>query len=343
MAKTKRVPGLDCSAPADKMIRLVLRSQLKTMCALREKALDWHDPEGVHAMRVLSRRLRSAMSDFKPFLRKASLPRLKLRSIAKGLGAVRDEDVALLALEELKSKAKGQAAEGIELLAEERRKRRKEARSALQKAIKRSAVDDFRKEFLAKLRVIAIVSPKKSNRKQANDMALAFGRVGIEVIEAALKELNAASSHIYFPFQIKELHEMRILAKRLRYAIELFASCWGEEMGKFAKEVSLLQTSLGELHDCDVWIESLGARLKQTARKGKSDEENALLREGAAWLVKHFARERMEHYRDALARWQQWEAEGFLQTLESILTRDIVSGKALDESSLLIKPSVTGP
>ena len=87
------------------MIPLVLRNRLKSMCAQGEKALDWSDPEGVHDMRVSSRRLRSAMSDFKPHLRRLNLPRLKLKAIAKSLGAVRDQDVALAALEELKSKA----------------------------------------------------------------------------------------------------------------------------------------------------------------------------------------------------------------------------------------------
>jgi CHAD domain-containing protein len=146
--------------------------------------------------------------------------------------------------------------------------------------------------------------------------------VEIQVIGSRLKELKAARRHIYFPFKIKELHEVRILAKRLRYAIELFAFCRGEELGEIAKEVALMQTSLGEMHDCDVWIKSLGTRLKQTAGKDKSDEEHARLRAGAAWLVRHFAAERMEHYGDALARWQQWETEGFLDKLESILAPD---------------------
>jgi CHAD domain-containing protein len=326
MAKGKRISGLDCSAPADKMVRLVLRTQLKAMCDLREKALDWRDPEGVHAMRVLSRRMRSAVSDFKPYLRKG-LPRLKLRSIAKSLGEVRDEDVALMALEELKSKAKGQAAEGIGMLVKERRKRRKVARSALQKAIEQSVVDDFRKDYLMKLRAIAVADPKSSGRAQPTDEAMPFGQLGVGIIDARLKEFNAASRCLYLPFEINELHELRILAKRLRYAIELFAHCWGDEMKEIAKEVALMQTSLGELHDCDVWIESLGRRLKQTARKASSDEGSVLLRRSAAWLLRHFTRERMEHYRDALARWQQWEADGLLDRLKSIITRDLFPAK----------------
>src|SRR5215468_5391150 len=120
MAKGKSITGLDCSASAEEMIRLVLSAQVKTMCKLRDKALEWRDPEGVHQMRVISRRLRSAISDFRPFLRGNKLPQAKLRVIADALGAVRDEDVALVALEVLQAKANPEAAEGIALIVEER-------------------------------------------------------------------------------------------------------------------------------------------------------------------------------------------------------------------------------
>ena len=338
MAKVKDIARLDCAGPADKMVRLVLRAQLRAMCRFRDKALDWKDPEGVHDMRVLSRRLRSAISDLKPYLRKATLPRLKLRAIANGLGDVRDEDVALIALEELKSKAKGAAAEGIEMLAEECRKRRKQARAALRSGIKKAAIVDFRKEFLAKLRAITLVFPKQSSSKEAND-APSLRNVGVEIIKARLKDFSIASPHLYLPFEIKDLHELRILAKRLRYAIELVAICWGEELEAIAKEIALLQTSLGELHDCDVWINSLGSRLKRTARKAKSDVDILKLREGAAWLLKHFARERMEHYRDALARWEQWQADGFLERLILILDRDLLPAKQTAKVHVSLNPS----
>lgn len=299
-------------------MRLVLRSQLKAMCKLRIKALTWKDPEGVHDMRVCSRRLRSAMSDFRPYLRGAVLPRLKLKTIADALGAVRDEDVALVALEDLRAHAKGLAADGIQIIADEHHNRRKEAREKLKTAIKPSVVDHFRKEFQAKLKTLKIVSAKESPTK-ASDELISFREIAREIAQTRIKELRDASHHLYFPFQIKELHQLRILAKRLRYAVELFADCWERRSDEIAKEISLLQTSLGELHDCDVWIDNLGQRLKQTARKDKTDETIAQLRAGAAWLVKYFAKERTEHYREALTRWQDWQSNNFLERLESIL------------------------
>ncbi len=325
MGKAKRIRGLDCSASADKMIRLVLQAQLKAMCSLRKEALNWKDPEGVHDMRVLSRRLRSAISDFKPFLRNSNLPRLGLRAIARSLGAVRDEDVALAALEALKSDAKESVADGIEILANEYRERRHKARAALKVTLKALALSQFRKEFLSGLKRKPVRSAKKTTR-QVKNLPKTFNRFGVEVINARLQEFNAASRHIYSPFDINELHAMRILAKRLRYAMELFAVCWGEEMATMAKQVSFMQTSLGELHDCDVWLERLGARLRQTAQR--DDKEIRLLRESAVWLVRHFARQRMEHYRDALALWQQWEAERFIERLKTMLAQSAVPDRA---------------
>jgi CHAD domain-containing protein len=338
MAKVKNIVGLDCAGPVDKIVRLVLRAQLKRMCGRQDKALDWKDPEGVHDMRVFSRRLRSAVSDLKPYVGKASLPDTKLKAIANSLGEVRDEDVALMALEELKLKAEGGAAEGIEMLAEERRKRRKEARASLRSTIRKAALDDFREEFLAKLRTMALVFPKKSSATEADD-APSFKHLGVEVIKARLKDFSVASPHLYRPFKIKDLHELRILSKRLRYAIELFAICWGAELEAIAREIGLLQTSLGELHDCDVWIISLGSRLKRTDRKAKSDEDILKLREGAAWLLKHFVRERMEHYHDALARWEQWQADGFLEGLILILDRDLLPAKQTAKVHVSLNPS----
>ena len=71
------------------MIKLVLGRQLKAICGLGKRALDWSDPEGVHDMRVLSRRMRSAISDFQPHLRKPAISIATLRAIARSLGAVR--------------------------------------------------------------------------------------------------------------------------------------------------------------------------------------------------------------------------------------------------------------
>jgi hypothetical protein len=99
----------------------------------------------------------------------------------------------------------------------------------------------------------------------------------------------------------------------------MFSGCWEPNLHACAKEISLLQTSLGELHDCDVWLEGLSARLKHLERKRNPDQQDSRVRAGAIWLVRHFAAERMDHYRAALGRWQEWMTNDFLTKLESVV------------------------
>jgi hypothetical protein len=89
-----------------------------------------------------------------------------------------------------------------------------------------------------------------------------------------------------------------------------------------------MQTSLGELHDCDVWIDDLGGRLKRISRKVTLEPDEVKIRAGATWLLKHFVTERMQHYRDALARWEQWRDDGFLEQLVLALDRDLLPAKS---------------
>ena len=317
MAKSKPFSDLDCSAPAEQIVAVVLRTQLKAMCKLRRQALDWNDPEGVHAMRVSSRRLRSAMSDFRPYVR-VRLPRVKLRTIADTLGGVRDQDVALLALNDFSTQAKGAAANGIQIIANEFHERREDARAKLEVSIRPAVIEQFRDEFQDGLKQLTMVAPKRS-RSTADAPAVTFREVGHQIILERIKEVRGAGHHLYFPFHLRELHELRILTKRLRYAVETFSGCWESNLRPIAKEVSLLQTSLGELHDCDVWLEGLSARLKQLERKRQLDEEGSPVRAGAIWLIKHFAAVRMDHYRAALGRWQEWATNDFLAKLESAI------------------------
>src|ERR671932_1949973 len=110
MAKAKEIEGLDCGAWAARGMGLVLLTRLGEMCEHRAAALGPEGEDGVHDMRVASRRLRSVVRDFRPYLRggkRLDAAREELRRLAGALGAVRDEDVAIRALEKLRPEAPG--------------------------------------------------------------------------------------------------------------------------------------------------------------------------------------------------------------------------------------------
>ena len=109
---------------------------------------------------------------------------------------------------------------------------------------------------------------------------------------------------------------MRIAAKRLRYAIELFVVCWGARITPFADEIAEMQSFLGEVHDCDIWIESLGKRLQ---RGQKSVTTNGSDYQTVGWLLSEFVKKRTKEYRSALKLWSEWEANHFAERMRLMI------------------------
>ena len=311
MAKAKRVKGINCDSVATIGIKLVLVTRFEELYGFHEAALDWSDPEGVHSMRVASRRLRSALRDFMPYLRKRGLTSVqkRLKNVADALGEVRDQDVAIMALEKIAANAPSEVSPVLQQFVDTRKEVREGARKELQSTLEKTQLDQLQSEFMAGVDVAT------APRKTQSPTPITFLNMSREVILGRLKELEKLSNDLFDPFDVETLHEMRIGAKRLRYAIELFQSCWGRAIGTYAKRVARVQTALGDLHDCDVWIENLGKQIN-SARKNKDAARVAAF----VWLLSHFIKLRTKHLRQAFTEWSAWEAQDLSGKLRSKIT-----------------------
>jgi CHAD domain-containing protein len=309
MVKAKKVSGIDCQAPALTGIQRVLQQRFEEMCKLRHSALKWKDPEGVHSMRVASRRLRSAASDFLPYVNKRVLSSSlkQIKGLADVLGNVRDLDVAIMALEKLTSEIPSDYSKTLDDLIEARKEIRKEARKEL-----KTELDQLRMQEIAVTFEAALVAATSRESQPTTEQS--YINVGRNVIRERLKEVEKLSSSLYRPAQIKPLHEMRIAAKGLRYAIELFADCWNESLQEFAKETAHLQTAFGKLHDCDVWIESFEKAILQSKKRNIRAESETFV-----WLFTYFSQQRSKHFQDAFSIWKKWEADSLSNKLQEAL------------------------
>ena len=351
MAKANEIKGLDCGADVLSGVRLVLRTRLAEMCALSNHAMDWSNIEGVHDMRVASRRLRSAMKDFELFLRgKNGLRGLsaEVRKVADALGGVRDQDVVIAALEKLSEKAPADAREGVERIAAERKRNRDASRESLGALITESNLDKMGARWNAALEKLSPSSHLKGNLKHAENSraGLSFGDAGRIIITRRWDELDELSSSLFNPFKVKPLHDMRIAAKRLRYALEMFFQCRGDALAQFAKDVADMQSALGELHDCDVWIKGLGEKLRVHASDDGSEDVSAESpgirkenRQATVWLMRHFTDERTKQYRTALAHWNKWQLSGFGKKLRAQLDAESFSSEVSGQDSGATKSS----
>jgi CHAD domain len=96
---------------------------------------------------------------------------------------------------------------------------------------------------MAKARPITGLNPLDPTGKNARMIA-----------KVRLEELYSWENFIDNPYNIAELHNMRIAAKRLRYTFEVFEDALPVASKAVLKELVQLQEELGEFHDSDVMI-----------------------------------------------------------------------------------------
>jgi CHAD domain-containing protein len=204
VAKAQQLTEIDCDGPVHAAMTLVLSRRVEEMCAFRNAALDWSNPEGVHNMRVASRRLRSALRDFMPYLakRRVSNYSQKVRDIAQALGRARDYDVEIMELERIAEKAPPDIAGGIRRFAQFRNARREEARVKL--------IPELNSEFLLELKVQFTKALKPGSRSQTRKSAnqttnVTYREVAGSIILDHLDQLERLSGSLYYPLRTRTL------------------------------------------------------------------------------------------------------------------------------------------
>jgi CHAD domain-containing protein len=92
------------------------------------------------------------------------------------------------------------------------------------------------------------------------------------IVRTRLDELRGFADRALAPDAGAAQHDMRIAAKRLRYALEIVGPCIGDEARAPHRAAKELQSVLGDIHDCDLMlpkvegIESLQAILRERRR-----------------------------------------------------------------------------
>ena len=83
------------------------------------------------------------------------------------------------------------------------------------------------------------------------------------VIAVRLDELYAFDPALRDPAAVRSLHDMRIAAKRLRYVLQIAGFPFGGPAAEAEEAAERLQQVLGEIHDCDVLLPLVDARLAE--------------------------------------------------------------------------------
>ena len=101
----------------------------------------------------------------------------------------------------------------------------------------------------------------KARRVKGLDPDGPLGDNAVRIIATRLGELRSFADAARDPDNVRELHDMRIAAKRLRYVLEMTAPALGPHATRAAKAAKQLQDVLGDIHDCDEFVPRIEAHL----------------------------------------------------------------------------------
>jgi hypothetical protein len=86
------------------------------------------------------------------------------------------------------------------------------------------------------------------------DVQAPTGHNACIIARTRLAEMYSWSNFVDSPYAVRELHHLRIAAKRLRYTLEVFTDFLPAACKPLVKELEQIQDELGQLHDSDVKI-----------------------------------------------------------------------------------------
>jgi CHAD domain-containing protein len=266
----------------------------------------------VHDLRVASRRLRSALSLLGPCHPDSQTWRRQVRKLTRRLGQARDLDVQLAYLTRQAQKSPTNR-QGLEDLLARLRRGRQAAQEKLLAVLKRLRptellADMERRLCPPRLRAERSVLGVEGYRQAA-------GHIGL-----LLEDLLCYAPHVANPQAMRQHHRMRIAAKHLRYALEILQPLYGRSLRRAISAARQLQSLLGELHDCDVWLEFLPDYL---ARLGGRGHVRRAAQAGAA--VGELMRDRQSRrealYRRFVALWIDLETKRVWPNLQKTLAK----------------------
>jgi triphosphatase len=241
-------PGVMADDHVAEAGRKVMRFHLARMLDYEAGTRSGLDPEDLHKMRVATRRQRAAWRVFGEAFRPNRTRRYRngLRETARRLGAVRDLDVQLEAADQYRHDLPVSEQRALEPLLASWRAHRDDARVLLLRELDsdhyRRWVDDYRDFVRTEGALVLPVGPVQPHRvRDTAPSRIWTAYEGVRGYEAVLRWAD-----------VETLHDLRIAAKWLRYAMEFVREALGDESAPLIARVTALQDHLGLMHDADV-------------------------------------------------------------------------------------------
>lgn len=279
---------------AGELVRHTIATSVATLLQHDPGVRLGDDPEDVHRARVATRRLRSQLRTFRGLVDPdwADSLREELRWVADGLGQVRDRQVMAQRLRDHAGALAESDAAALSELAGQLEAESSEARGRLVLDMRSDRYVELLERLVEAARTPALLPEA---HRPAKDVAPGLAKRDWKKLRKAVDALSSEPSD-------PELHGIRILAKRARYAAEMATPVIGKPAARFAEMAAALQDILGDHQDSvtlQPWLREAGqGRVAFVAGELSAIERQTASVDRAKW---HRAWKKLDRKR--LKRW----------------------------------------
>lgn len=249
MNKRFIVPGVDAHTPLAEAAPALLLSKAEPLFALEAAARGGADADAVHDMRVASRRLREAMRLLGPLYppKEFRVWYKRVRGVTSALGPVRDSDVFIESFGSLGQELAEEGRRAVAFLVGLRAGTREAELAELNRGLARLDLERSRRSFDRLVHSLA---------GSAQGVGPLVGFAYVAIAQRAATVFGAQPAAL-IEANMEQQHALRIDYKRLRYAVEVFAPCYGEEFDDLHETLVAFQDVLGDLHDVHVFMDTV--------------------------------------------------------------------------------------
>ena len=132
---------------------------------------------------------------------------------------------------------------------------------------------------------------------------------------------------------------MRIAAKRLRYTMEVFEPLYRGDLKQPIKTVRNVQTLLGDIHDCDVWVDYLLQFLEEERERTLEYYGHARpfgrLKSGILYLRQERQEQREKIYHEFVEFWQELQNQNIWDNLLELISQPLP--ETIEQSSGVVQ------
>jgi CHAD domain-containing protein len=264
---------LDPKERADRALKGVLLSLLRSMEVNEDGIRKALDPEFLHDFRVAVRRSRAALGQVKGIFPQPVVEHFKteLKWLGQATGPKRDLDVYSMQLPEYRQQLPDSAGEALAPLRTYLDRHSAEEQENLEEIL---AGDRYR-HFLEEWRQF-LEQPVPASTELANARRPLL-EVASERIWKMWRRVFRRGRAIDDETPAEALHSLRIDCKKLRYLLEFFRGLYTEEdVARLIKRLKKLQDNLGDFNDLEVQQETLQSFAVGMEKEGLAPVETIL-------------------------------------------------------------------